>query len=206
MKHENTRALEVQVSAPNEIPQNSEQPLAEWFDDLLGDLQEDENYWFDAAKDDVATQVCQVMERHGVRKADLARRLEKSPTYVTKVLKGTNNFTLDSLVSMARALDCRLEVRFVETQTETEQDDQQADAETAGFGAVTSWNGVERRVAAHVDSSHDWSGKERWKNVLPFPISRNFRQVASRELQPQNVAARDDAEEMIEDDCIPLAA
>jgi transcriptional regulator with XRE-family HTH domain len=39
----------------------------------------------------------------------LAERMEVSEAYVSKLLKGKNNFTLETLVKLARALDCRIE-------------------------------------------------------------------------------------------------
>jgi transcriptional regulator with XRE-family HTH domain len=41
---------------------------------------------------------------------ELARRLGKSRAYVTKVLRGTTNFTLESLVRIGRALSCEVEL------------------------------------------------------------------------------------------------
>lgn len=39
----------------------------------------------------------------------LAERMEVSEAYVSKLLKGKTNFTLETLVKLARALDCRIE-------------------------------------------------------------------------------------------------
>lgn len=216
MKQENTRPLRNSELAGREATsvaaeKEANQPLAEWFDDLLDELQEDENYWLDAAKDEVATQVCQVMERKGVKKAELARRMEKTPTYITKVLKGTTNFTLDSLVSMARALGCDLEVRFVESQSETEpcpvETAQVEIADATSDQLATAWNGVERRTVAYAYPSQNLIWEKRYKNVLPFPKSRNYREVESRELQPHETgASKTDAQEITENDRIPLAA
>lgn len=52
------------------------------------------------------------METQGVGKSELARLLGTSPAYVTKVLRGTNNFTLESLVKLAAALDSSVSVHF----------------------------------------------------------------------------------------------
>ncbi len=39
----------------------------------------------------------------------LAERMGFSEAYVSKLLKGKNNFTLETLVKLARALECRIE-------------------------------------------------------------------------------------------------
>lgn len=41
--------------------------------------------------------------------AQLAERMESSKPYVSKLLKGKSNFTLETLVKLARALECRVE-------------------------------------------------------------------------------------------------
>lgn len=40
---------------------------------------------------------------------DLAERMGATKPYVSKLLKGKNNFTLETLVKLARALECRIE-------------------------------------------------------------------------------------------------
>ena len=46
------------------------------------------------------------MDREGVSRVELARRIGCSPAYVTKILRGTTNFTLESMVRVATALGC----------------------------------------------------------------------------------------------------
>lgn len=45
------------------------------------------------------------MQELGLSRAELARRMGISPPMVTKLLRGENNFTLRTLISLARALD-----------------------------------------------------------------------------------------------------
>jgi len=52
-----------------------------------------------------------LMQRRGVNKSELARRIETSPAYITKVLRGSTNFTLETMVKLVRALDGELHVR-----------------------------------------------------------------------------------------------
>jgi hypothetical protein len=40
----------------------------------------------------------------------LAEKIGSSPAYVTKILKGETNFTLDSMVKIANALNCELTI------------------------------------------------------------------------------------------------
>jgi len=48
------------------------------------------------------------MEDLGLSRSALARRLDASPAYVTQILRGDANFTLDTLVKIAHAVGCDL--------------------------------------------------------------------------------------------------
>lgn len=52
-----------------------------------------------------------LMQRRGVSKSELARRIDTSPAYITKILRGSTNFTLETMVKLVRALDGELHVR-----------------------------------------------------------------------------------------------
>jgi len=56
------------------------------------------------------------MEENGVSRAELARRISKSPAYVTQILRGNANFTIGTMVRLAMALNCRLELHLVPSQ------------------------------------------------------------------------------------------
>jgi transcriptional regulator with XRE-family HTH domain len=58
---------------------------------------------------DVSARVVDAMEAQGVSRSALARRLKVSPAYVTKVLRGHANLSLESLAKIAFALDMRWE-------------------------------------------------------------------------------------------------
>jgi transcriptional regulator with XRE-family HTH domain len=66
---------------------------------------EDPQYWADRAILRVAEEVFLALERCGITRAELARRLGTSPAYVTKVLRGNANFTIETLARLAHALD-----------------------------------------------------------------------------------------------------
>lgn len=95
----------------------------EWFDDL----ERDDDCWIERAKIDFAVDLERMMERRGMRKADLAERLGTSPAYITKAMRGDVNFTIGSMVRLARAVEGNLHihiaaktarVRWLDIQTE----------------------------------------------------------------------------------------
>jgi len=52
------------------------------------------------------------MEENGITRAELARRLNVSKAFVTKLLNGNPNLTIKTMVSLARILDCDLRVEL----------------------------------------------------------------------------------------------
>ncbi len=74
------------------------------FDKMLSEMKQTESYWVEAARDDISDRICEMMQEQGVSKAELARRLGKSRQYVTRMLQGNGNFTVETLVKVAFAL------------------------------------------------------------------------------------------------------
>jgi transcriptional regulator with XRE-family HTH domain len=79
----------------------------------LEQLRRSETYDKESVRDEISEQIHRAMERGPVKPAELARRLGKSRAYVTKILQGNANFTIDSLVQIARALGYRYVPMFV---------------------------------------------------------------------------------------------
>lgn len=50
------------------------------------------------------------MEACGVNRSALAEKIGSSPAYVTKILRGDTNFTLDTMAKIAAALGCELSI------------------------------------------------------------------------------------------------
>lgn len=48
------------------------------------------------------------MKSCGITRSALAEKIGTSPAYITKILRGDTNFTLDSMVKIAHALECEL--------------------------------------------------------------------------------------------------
>ena len=64
---------------------------------------------------ETAARIIDAMERRGVTRSELARRMEVSPAYVTKILRGHANLSLESLAKVAFALDMKWEFRLILT-------------------------------------------------------------------------------------------
>lgn len=70
---------------------------------------------------ELTVQICREMEKQNINRAELARRLGKSRAYVTRMLDGNTNFTLQSLVKIASALGSDIEVNIKPGETKTSE-------------------------------------------------------------------------------------
>lgn len=86
---------------------------AKRFADLLQSVEQSDRFQIDGLKVEISEQIYLAMNQQGISNADLARRLGKSRAYVTKLLRGNTNFTLESLIRIGRALSNEVEINLV---------------------------------------------------------------------------------------------
>ncbi len=67
--------------------------------------------------DDLSDKIYLAMERKKVSKAELAKRMGKSRSWVTQVLAGDKNITSRTLASILHALDMRAETTIVDKES-----------------------------------------------------------------------------------------
>src|SRR5688500_20369004 len=89
---------------------------AKRFADLLQSAEQSDRFQIDGLKVEISEQIYLAMNQQGISNADLARRLGKSRAYVTKLLRGTTNCTLESLVRIGRALSNEVEINLVRSE------------------------------------------------------------------------------------------
>lgn len=76
------------------------------FDELFQRAEERTGYWVELAKLDFTEEMLARMKERGLKKTQLAARLGAKPAFVTRLVSGHNNFTLETMVRVARALNC----------------------------------------------------------------------------------------------------
>ncbi len=89
------------------------------FTKWLNELAEDPTFLTEGAILDFTEAVVLAMKRQGITRSELAARLGKTPAYVTKLLSGSNNFTLKTMTQVAQALRLSLKVRLAPLQPAT---------------------------------------------------------------------------------------
>lgn len=85
---------------------------AQEFKDMLSAAESQLDLKIDAAKLELSEQIYYAMEEAGLSEAELARRLDVSRAYVNKILKGTANLTIESLVRIGIALERKFTAAF----------------------------------------------------------------------------------------------
>jgi len=91
------------------------------FPELFQRAEEHEDYWLAGAILKFTENVVREMERQGLTRTELAQRLGATPAYVTKILRGKVNFTLATMVRLARALNSEVHVQLIGPAQETEK-------------------------------------------------------------------------------------
>ena len=92
-----------------------------WFEDTLTSLQGDVEFRLESLILQITEQISTAMEKQGVNRSELAKILKVSPPMITKILNGSANFTLRTLLSLADALDLNLVVKYREKVTPLKQ-------------------------------------------------------------------------------------
>ena len=82
----------------------------ERFDQMVEEARETSEYWAEAAIIEFTMDIGRLMDEQGVSRAELARRLGTSRAYVTKLLGGNANFTLETMAKVALALGSAVHV------------------------------------------------------------------------------------------------
>jgi transcriptional regulator with XRE-family HTH domain len=91
---------------------------AKSFAELFARAEKTLAYQADAVALDFCDAVRRMLELRQISRAELARRLDVSPAYVSKMLSGDENLTIETMVKVAMALDgtVALDVRPKEEQ------------------------------------------------------------------------------------------
>lgn len=77
---------------------------------MVEEARETPEYWVESAIIEFTMDIGRLMDEQGVSRAELARRLGTSRAYVTKLLGGNANFTLETMSKVSMALGAAVHV------------------------------------------------------------------------------------------------
>ena len=124
---------------------------------MLRQAQQGLRFWTHTAMREFVVAVLNRMEARDMSRALLAESLQVSPAYVSKVLRGEANFTLESMVKIARAVGGRLSVGIVDEKS----------AVTASNISVSVPSAMARESSAIVSSGVFARGEQTKQLQLP---------------------------------------
>lgn len=84
--------------------------------ELFAEARKGDRFWVEGAILEFTADIERLMDQQGITKTELANRLGTSPAYVTKVLRGTANFTMETMVKLSRATGGTLHVHVAHQQ------------------------------------------------------------------------------------------
>jgi len=88
-------------------------------EDIFREAMGSHAFRLEAAKIEFTEEMVKRIDDLGISKSMLADRIGTSPAYVTKILRGSTNFTLESMVKIADALDADLRCHIAPKGAET---------------------------------------------------------------------------------------
>jgi len=83
---------------------------AKTFKELFAEARKGNRFWVEGAILEFTADIERLMDQQGITKTELASRLGTSQAYVTKALRGTANFTMETMVKLSRAVGGTLHV------------------------------------------------------------------------------------------------
>ena len=86
----------------------------ERYREFLEEARKSVDYWVDGPITEFTEDIWRLMEEQKVSRAELARRLGTSRAYVTKLLGGNANFTLQTMTKVAMALGATVHVHVAD--------------------------------------------------------------------------------------------
>jgi len=81
---------------------------------LVETAQQNDSYWVEQAKLDFALALDQRRQLAHMTGADIAEKIGSSVGYVSKVFRGDSNFTLATMIKLARATGGQLDIRILD--------------------------------------------------------------------------------------------
>lgn len=82
------------------------------FSALLREARQHDDYWVQWIVSEFTEDLCRRMDSLGLSRTGFAHKINDSPAYVTKVLRGEENLTARSMAKLARAVGCVVRIHL----------------------------------------------------------------------------------------------
>lgn len=89
--------------------------MSQSFKSRLNNLKQTHGYKVEVAKLEFVRGISRLLKLKRISNAELAVKIDTSPAYITKALRGETNFTIDSMVKLASAVGANLHIHIADT-------------------------------------------------------------------------------------------
>lgn len=103
------------------MPNQEDKPYQkfETFEGFFQQAEQRPGYWVELAKLEFTEKMLGRMKELDVSKSELAGRMEAKPAFITRLVSGHNNFTLETMVRIARSLNSEFRCHLQPAGTKT---------------------------------------------------------------------------------------
>lgn len=86
--------------------------MSKFMREILDKAKKTDEFWMDSAKLDFALELERQRRASGKSYKDIAKALDTSAAYVSKIFRGDANLTIESMVKLSRSLGCNLNLNL----------------------------------------------------------------------------------------------
>ena len=129
------------------------------FKDLFADLKKDDSYWIQKGIVEFSLELSRLMDKRGLTKKEFAEKIDSSQAYVTKVFRGNANFTIETMVKLARALDGNLSLHITPKE----------EKKTNWYRAIDGKLNKQKQVP-----KYSWADRQTLEEVSPYTSAADY--------------------------------
>jgi len=132
------------------------------------EAKKNDSYWINLITLKFATSLWGAMQKKNIKSSELARLIGKSPAYITKVLRGDTNYTIETLYKLSNAVGCKIEINIVD-----EESKQNEKWETNGQHSLVTLINHKSNKFTESANNNDWT------DILEIEDKRSSLRVAA---------------------------
>jgi len=91
--------------------------LTNWWDTLTDEIEDTIEYKVESVSFNIAVQVYERMRELGLTQKELANKLNVSKSYISQILKGKSNMTIETMVKLSNVLDLTPSIKLAPKET-----------------------------------------------------------------------------------------
>ena len=123
------------------------------FKKLLTEAKQRDRYWVEKAKLNFSIELTNFFKKSGITQTSLAEKLNTSPAYITKVFRGDANFTIETMVKLARSVDGELQIHISPKQSNEQWFDVLKSQQIPNKDTTSEWVKQKRKTDERISTT-----------------------------------------------------